>query len=424
LGYLPQLERKANKIWFGLLKQQVELMKNLSVGIQLLEDSLVFGNVEKVFSRVWDLLPFTHVLVSIQNPRLLDACIKEAHEKDVDIYIWKQIFHKIGGEDDAPRQLVGLNLEPIHKSWICPNNKESTESIMEELRLLLNNYDVDGLFIDVFRYPSPYDGLISMLTCFCNSCMTKAEEMGIDLEKTRRGIKGFMEKIQKLYIGEIISLKERFSRPNVFHYLLQNSEILDFLKFRSHSINHFVKNVEQLVKESGRKLGLDVFPPSLSWLVGQDYSILKDNCNWMKPMIYCSGLGPACMPTEIVSLARELQKLNQRLSDEDLIYMISQFLELQLSYKNLNEIETKGLPEELVRLETMRAKEAVEKRIPIYTGIEAVVTDTCSISPRKAESYVKNAIEGGADGIVVSWDIELVPDETLKIIRKALTSSF
>jgi hypothetical protein len=130
------------------------------------------------------------------------------------------------------------------------------------------------------------------------------------------------------------------------------------------------------------------------------------------------------MPTEIVSLARELQKLNQRLSDEDLIYMISQFLELQLSYKNLNEIETKGLPEELVRLETMRAKEAVEKRIPIYTGIEAVVTDTCSISPRKAESYVKNAIEGGADGIVVSWDIELVPDETLKIIRKALTSSF
>lgn len=398
-------------------------MKDFSVGIQLLEDSLAFRNVKKVFSRVWELLPFTHVLVFAQNPRLLDACVKEAHNKGAKIYVWKQIFHKIEGESEATNQLVGLNLEPIQKSWICPNNMESTKSIIEELRFILNNHDVDGLFIDVFRYPSPYDGLTSMLTCFCSSCMAKAEEMRVDLEKTRRGIKDFVERIRMLSIEEIAALKEEFDRPKAFHYLLHNPNTLNFLKFRSYSINHFVKNVEQLVKEKGRELGLDIFSPSLSWLVGQDYSLLKNNCSWMKPMVYCSGLGPACMPAEIVSLARELQKLKPRLSDKDLIYMISRFLELPLSHKDLNEIETKGLPEELVRLETARAKEAVEKKVPIYTGIEAVVTDICSISPKRVESYVKNAIEGGADGIVVSWDIELVPNENLRVIRRTITSN-
>jgi|GEM_PF-7003714 len=397
-------------------------MRDLSVGIQLLADDLAFRNVKKVFSRVWKLLPFTHVLVSAKNPRLLDACIKESHERGASVYIWKQIFHKIGSGENIPRQLVGLDLEPIHKPWICPNNKESTESIMEELRLLLSNHDVDGLFIDVFRYPSPCDGLTSMLTCFCNSCITNAEGMNIDLEKTRRSIKDFIEKIHRLSAEEIVSLKERFSRPYTFHCLLHNSDISNFLKFRNHSINCFVKNVEQLVKERGRRLGLDIFSPSLSWLVGQDYSILKNNCSWMKPMIYCSGLGPACIPTETVSLARELQKLNQRLRDEDLIYMISRFLDLPLHYKNLSEIEARGLPAELVRLETMRAKEAVEERVPIYTGIEAVSTDVFPISPERVESYVKNALEGGADGIVISWDIKLVPDENLKVIKKAIAS--
>ena len=397
-------------------------MGEFSVGIQLLADDLSSSSrIKEIFSTVWELLPFTHAVVFAQSPDLLDICVKEAHNKGAKIFVWKQIFHKIGAEYEGLQQLVGLDLEPIHKSWICPNNVESTRSIIEETRFIFDNHDVDGLFIDVFRYPSPYDGLASMLSCFCNSCMAKAEEMGIDLEKTRIGIKDFVDRICSLSKEEIAALKEGFSRAKVFDYVLHDPHILNFLKFRSHSISDFVKDVELLVKESGRELGLDVFSPSLSWLVGQDYSLLKDNCSWMKPMVYCSGRGTACLPAEITGLARDLQKLNPRLSDNDLIYIISHFLESPLPCRDLNEIDAKGLPEELVRLETARAKEAVERKIPIYTGIEAVVTDICSISPERAESYVKNAIEGGADGIVLSWDIALVPIENLKAIKKTLS---
>lgn len=395
-------------------------MKDFPVGIQLLEESLVFKKLDRVFSRVWELLPFTHVLISAQNSFLLDACVKQAHDRGVKIYLWKQFFHKIGG-DEVPSQLVGLNLEPIQKPWICPNNEESKRLLIEEMRFTLDNHDVDGLFIDVFRYPSPYDGLASMTACFCKSCMAKAEEVGIDLEKSRRGIKDFLERVRTLSKEEIASLTEGIDRSKTFRYLLEDSTIFEFLRFRSHSINHFVAGVKLLMEETGRELGLDIFPPSLSWLVGQDYSLLKYNCNWMKPMVYCGGLGPACMPAEIVNLARELQKLNPRLSDKDLIYMVSRFLELQLPYVDLNEIETKGLPEKIVRLETVRAKEAVNRYVPIYAGIEAVVTDICSTSPERVESYAKNAIEGEADGIVISWDVELVPNENLEVIRKIIT---
>lgn len=397
-------------------------MGEFFIGIQLLADGLSSRRVKKIFSEVWELLPFTHAVVSAQSPDLLDICVKEAHSTGASIFVWKQMFHKIGAEGEAPQQLVGLDLAPIHKSWICRNNVESTRSIINETRFILDNHEVDGLFIDVFRYPSPYDGLTSMLSCFCNSCMVKAEEMGIDLEETRRGIKNFMEKICSLSKEEIATLKEGFNRSKVFDYVLHDPHILNFLKFRSHSINYFVRDVERFVKESGRELGLDIFSPSLSWLVGQDYYLLKDNCSWMKPMVYCSCRGTACLPAEIAGLARDLQKLNPKLSDKDLIYMISRFLESPLPCKNLNEIEARGLPEKLVRLETARAKEAVERKVPIYTGIEAVVTDICSISPEKIESYVKNAIEGGADGIMLSWSIELVSIENLKAIKKTLTA--
>ncbi|MEM2088208.1 MAG: hypothetical protein QXF52_05965 [Thermoproteota archaeon] len=399
------------------------MIKDFSVGIQLLEGDLIFKNVEKVFSRAWELLPFTHIMISTQNSHLLDACVKEARRRGIKIYVWKQIFHKIGSEYKELGQLVGLNSEPIQKSWICPNNMESAESIIEELRFILNNNDVDGLFIDVFRYPSPYDGLSSMLTCFCKPCISRALEMGIDLEKTRKGVKDFIERIRRLSMEEIALLKKEGDRSKIFHHLFRDPDMLNFFKFRSYSINNFVKNVHLLVKEKGLSLGLDIFPPSLSWLVGQDYSLLKNNCSWMKPMIYCSGLGPACMPAEILSLVKELQKLNPRLSDKDAIYMISRFLELPLPYKNMDEIRVKGLPEEFVRLETARAKESVGKNVPTYAGIEAVVTDVCSISPERAESYVKKAIEGGADGIVLSWNIQLIPNENLKVIRKAITSN-
>jgi len=396
-------------------------MRKFAIGIQLLTDDMSPRKVKEIFSTTWKLLPFTHSVVFAKNPDMLDICVKESHNKGAKIFVWKQIFHQIGEENEGPQQLVGLDLGLIHKSWICPSNVKSTRLIIEELRFILDNHDVDGLFIDVFRYPSMYDGLTSMLSCFCDSCMTKATEMSINLEKTRRGIKDFVERIRLLSKEEIVALKEKgFGRAKVFDYVLHDPHILNFLKFRSNSINDFVKDIEQLVKESGRELGLDVFSPSLSWLVGQDYTLLKDNCSWMKPMVYCTARGTACLPAEIMGLARDLQKLNPRLSDNDLIYMISHFLEAPLPYENLNEIETKGLPNELVRLETARAKEAVEQKVPIYTGIEAVVEEICSISPERAESYVKNAIEGGADGIVLSWDIALVPIENLEAINKTL----
>lgn len=396
-------------------------MGEFSIGIQLVADNLSSRRIKKIFSTVWNLLPFTHVVVVAQNLDLLDLCVEEAHNKGAKIFVWKQLFHQIELKREVPQQLVGLDLKRIHKPWICPNNVESTRSIIEEMRFILDNHDVDGLFIDVFRYPSPYDGFTSVLSCFCSSCMAKAEEIGIDLEKTRSGIKDFIKRINSLSKKEIAALKDGFNRSKVFDYVLHEPDIFNFLKFRSHSINYFVKNVKRLVKKSGRELGLDVFSPSLSWLVGQDYLLLKDNCSWMKPMVYCTAQGPACLPTEITGLAKDLQKMNTRLSDKDLIYMISHFLDLTLPHKNLKEIEAKGLPEELVRLETARAKEAVERKVPIYTGIEAVVMDICSVSPERVESYVKHAIEGGADGIMPSWNIALVPPENLKAIQKTLT---
>jgi len=165
-------------------------------------------------------LPITHISVLVENPKSLDILADEAHDAGVSISVWKQLLHRTGMDNKTPQHLINLDLETIHEPWICPNNTEATSAILEELHSTLENHDVDGSFIDLFRYPSPYYGLKSVLSRFCDSCNAKAAEMGINWEETRKGVKNSVKKISTLAMEEIVGLKDGFSRSKLFQSTL------------------------------------------------------------------------------------------------------------------------------------------------------------------------------------------------------------
>jgi len=100
--------------------------------------------------------------------------------------------------------------------------------------------------------------------------------------------------------------------------------------------------------------------------------------------------------------------------------MIGRYFEVTIPLSSLDGIKAKGLPEDLARVETARAKEAVKNRVPIYTGIEAVVTDTCSISPYRVREYVRPSLDGGVDGIRLSWDARWILTQNLRAVGEML----
>src|SRR5271155_3777768 len=65
------------------------------------------------------------------------------------------------------------------------------------------------------------------------------------------------------------------------------------LRFRADSVAALVAELAEEARRMGRMVSLDLFSPCLAPLVGQDYRLLKQHCDWAKPMTYRLALGPA-----------------------------------------------------------------------------------------------------------------------------------
>lgn len=112
--------------------------------------------------------------------------VQVARAKGVRILPWVIALH-----DDV---LAGLNGQyamidflgrPI-RGWLCPSNPEVETFLSDMVEDLLSNYDIQGIFLDLIRFPEwggIEGGLGAALSCFCPRCTAKAKRLGLDLEK-------------------------------------------------------------------------------------------------------------------------------------------------------------------------------------------------------------------------------------------------
>jgi len=76
--------------------------------------------------------------------------------------------------------------------------------------------------------------------------------------------------------------------------------------FRTRSIGDALQGFVEEAEEYGVELWAAIFPPSISWMVGQNYSILKEYLKDIQVMLYHRGDGAACLNAELGSLLRLL----------------------------------------------------------------------------------------------------------------------
>lgn len=105
----------------------------------------------------------------------LKSAIEEAHKRDIELYAWTWIFavgntrHNalINKSESYPGPIIsnnfyegallGMNgnLLPYNQPeyWLDPANPEAQNFVMNLLKEIVNNYDVDGVQLDYIRYP-------------------------------------------------------------------------------------------------------------------------------------------------------------------------------------------------------------------------------------------------------------------------------
>lgn len=306
------------------------------------------------------------------------------------------IAHKIGmksyalilnrfpnSEDFMDCHMVCINGKYIPKV-LCHNNPNVRELYFSIVRDILTNQPVDGIFLALLNHYTQFGfqtltnelaadlGISSFsspemgLSCFCKYCVNQAEKEGLNVKNIKRGLlRGIKE-------GWIPNGIENMTTPDsVFSMLLDIPEYLDWCRYRSKTFTNLHQKIYEIAKtiKPNCEVALDIYGPHDSWKYATNYNTLTKYCDWVKPMFYSSTFpGKALSPDEI-------------------------------------------------RLETSNSKKLAGSEISVIPGILCIINKS---EKKVIHDSIVAVFEGGADGIIISWDYSLIPFDHLRIAYRTM----
>ncbi|MGW8179417.1 MAG: hypothetical protein ACWGQW_11755 [bacterium] len=342
--------------------------------------------------------------VTVSDPLLRDfdavgAFVDSSRKQSISSYAWIQTFHIAPLIKKHPEiAMVNIHDRPL-TNWACPSNPLVVEYNLSLIENLLSRYELSGIFIDRFRFPSPYDGLDAFFTCFCECCRRRAARMKIDYQRCQDHALAAFDWISSLSVQELQMLDETGygNGMSMLQSFLGFPGLIDWLVFRQQVITDYVKQVNLLVRQEfpGRKIGLDIWAPSYAWALGQDWKRLEPLVDWIKPILYPLASGPASLAGELVSLVSGCRQLNPSIPTETFLRLLCRVFGFEFAdTRTFEEITSAGFPNEVYRVEMRRARVLVGKRKPLYAGCPIIETRPDDIGRR-----VRAVSETDADGI-------------------------
>jgi hypothetical protein len=288
--------------------------------------------------------------------------------------------------------------------WLCPSRPEVRKYVNSLIEDIATNYSVDGIFFDRFRFPewappghdcSRHGKIFDpVFTCFCKECMKRAEREGINLPKTRKIMQRIAKLVKENQISDLISKFRSYKRGclDLTKVFVDMPELSEWINHRQEIITEFVKEAHTTVKTVNPKLefSLDLWPPSYSWLLGQNYRKLKNYCDSLKYFVYHKMGGGE----DLGVIFTELKKLNPDLEASAFLDVFYRFFGFS-GPDNLEELSERGLTVDFILQETLKALDETKKEVKIYPGIQIFDVNT-----REVTEAVNKAFEASIDGII------------------------
>jgi uncharacterized lipoprotein YddW (UPF0748 family) len=211
-----------------------------------------------------DLTAFDAVFTGHHN--LTTDAIKFLHQNKTKVYVEIGLFAGKKWWEKYP------NSRPITKqgqkikqyNWyagVCPNHPEVKKDNLNIIKKLINNYDIDGLWLDFIRYPCHWEDVRDSDIdeyCYCDNC-----------------IKNYQKEVGK-------DLKEK-----------------QWYEWKNNQITNYVGEIKELVKKNKNiTLGLFAVPwrkrdydQAINSIICQDFKALADHIDVFSPMTYHKMVG-------------------------------------------------------------------------------------------------------------------------------------
>ena len=354
--------------------------------------------IEKRLKLCFESLDATSVLIGWTIDKdLYSRVYKLVKEYGKEVYLWLPVFAEISDivKTSPAIDFMGQPMKPINVAdgenfnFVCPSSTFNINQIRHIFNEYFDKTHFDGVFLDKIRYASFGNGFNAAVGCFCDNCCAIYERNDIDVEKLKKTLHS--QNRQYLMPTRFENCRYEFSDPAINH----------FYKLKSNIILDSVAKLCDYFRAMGLKVGLDVFAPIASYLVGQDILELSRYADFIKPMMYrCSG-DPA-------GIRYEYRNMIEQMGNDETEKYNQHFLKLF----NTDNV----LSDEFLALQMNMMKGAA---CDISQGIEINKNEKM---PDSSEHYVTNSVkiarDQGFENVVLSWDVVTAPQNHIECLRQ------
>ena len=261
----------------------------------------------------------------------------------------------------------------------CPSSLENAANVVGIYDKYFADCGFDGVFLDRIRTQSFVSGVGGVLGCGCPLCQEKFATEGINLEEVKAEFEG---------IGDAFFNVTSFD-PAVGP-VFESPLAAGYFRAKGHIVSAGVAAVADSLRARGLEIGMDLYAPFMAPFVGQDYSILADHADFIKPMLYRQTFAPAGMGFEYDLLKAAVPSAMGYPSFE----MSTEFLDSQLD---------------------AMAPYPCGK----YPGIEINYREgVVPTSPEYVTESLQHVMAHHFDGAVLSWNIMEAPDAHIAVLGK------
>lgn len=352
-----------------------------------------FYPTEDIIARIDEvnsIIPLEKVLVGwVTDPEPYRQIGEYLHGKGIQMLLYLPVFAETEGAfESIPAVDIWGNVPDKYNvpggggfKFNCPTTQSNIDKVIDFYEENLSDVDFDGVFLDRIRTQSFVCGINGVLNCGCDNCRKLYEAQGVSLDDV---CKAYEEKDDKFFSVKSYSPQTGF--------IFEDETAQAYFKAKGVVVSEAVAKVCDYFRDRGMIVGLDLFTPLLAQFVGQDYGILAQHCDFIKPMLYRKTWAPA-------GIAFDYQLLRDSAPEAD------------------------GYPEIEMSLDFLNGQLDAMKGLPCkkYPGIEIVYDE--KIVPTTPEYIIESlqaVLAYGYDGAVVSWNIMQVPNEHIECLKELL----
>ena len=262
----------------------------------------IIGRIDTVSQ----LIPVQKVIIGWSQEKDIYRQVAEyLHSKNIRMLLWLPVFAETEEVCDNTPAVDLWGQVPSNYDlaagedfrFNCPTDPKNIVNIVHLYDSLFSDCGFDGVFLDRIRTQSFVSGVNGVLGCGCPLCVEHFAAEGVDIEAV---------KAEYQAKGDAFFSVSEYSPSQPLHF--ENPVAAAFFKAKGHIVSTSVAAVADSLRSRGLEVGMDLYAPFMAPFVGQDYTILTQHADFIKPMLYRQTFAPAGMGFEYDLLRKNVSE--------------------------------------------------------------------------------------------------------------------